>query len=174
MEDNKLAHFSLREYLWKRKFGYISNPQVIDIGWTIVNVYGTITIPLDMLLAAISTKNGNIRVPIEQTPHYCWIKSLVDGEDDPVSREKYLEYNRLFQAKDVFMPNDMEKRLDHMKAQVSLYRSDIEKIKSIAIITSAPKRKFRMLPYAAKIYDGVHRACIMRAFGYKSIQCLVK
>lgn len=174
MKNKNKLYFSLREYLWKRKFDYMPDPQTVDMRWKTVCVHGTITVAIDMLLAAICTENGNIRVPVKQTQHYRWIKSLIDGVNDPVSRGEYIQYNKTFQSGDVNVPENVELWLDHMTAQVLQYKTNPDELKSIAIVTGAPKRKLYVGPYTAKIYDGVHRACIMRAFGYKTIRCLVK
>ena len=167
-------HFSLREHLWKRKFGYKPKPNTVDIGWTMVDTHGVITVPIKMLRPSICTENGNVRVPLEKTPHYQWIKDLVDGNDDAVSKKKYRRYLEAFCSNDPCFPWNAEEKLDNMKKTVSLYKSDPERCRAVTIITSAPKRKFRVCPYTVKIYDGVHRASIAMALGNESILCLVK
>lgn len=166
--------FTLRDYLWKRKFSYISEPQTIDIGCTTVNTHGIITVPLKILLCGICTKNGNIRVPLEQTPHYQWIKDLVDGNDDSFSKENYREYLETFFSRDINFPWSTDEKLNNVMKMVSFYKSDAQRSQSITIITDAPKWKFYICSYVIKIYDGVHRAAIAMALGHKYIRCMVK
>ena len=172
--NNKSRYFSLKEYLWKKKFDYKPDPKTIDIIWTRVNTHGIITAPVKILLPAIYTKNGNIRVPLEQTPHYLWIKDLVDGNDDSFSKENYRKYLEAFCSHDIHFPWSTEEKINNVIKMVSLYKSDAQKSQAITIITGAPKWKFYICSYVVKIYDGVHRAAIAMASGHKFIRCRVK
>jgi hypothetical protein len=174
MKKNKMKLFTLRDYLWKKKFGYIFEPQTIDIGWTTVNTHGIITVPPKILSCGICTKNGNIRVPLEQTLHYQWIKDLVDGNDDSFSKENYRKYLEGFCSHDMCFPWTTDEKLNNVMKMVSLYKSDAQKSQPITIITGAPKWKFYICSYVIKIYDGVHRAAIAMALGHRSIRCMVK
>ena len=171
---SKSKHLCLRGYLWKRRFGYKPEPKSIDLRWTTVITHGVITVPIKTLLPSMCTENGNVRVPIENTPHYQWIKDLVDGNDDAVSKENYRRYVEAFCSHDTYFPWSAEEKLNNVIKMVASYQSDPEKREAITIITAAPKRKFRVCPYAVKIYDGVHRAAIAMALGNKCIRCLVK
>ena len=170
----KPKRFALREHLWKRKFGYKPEPNTVDVGWTTVKTHGVIAVPVDILLPSVCTKNGNIRVPLRQTAHYHWIRDIVDENDDSASREEYKKYIEEFHLEHIYPQKSLEQRLNHVVEMVSSYKSDAEKSRSITIITGAPTRKFRVCPYAVKIYDGVHRAAIAMALGNTFIRCLVK
>ena len=173
-QSYKIKWFSLREYLWKRKFGYTPKFETTDIKWTVVNTHGLITVPLEMLRPSIHTERGNIRVPVEQTPHYAWIKDLVDGKDDTLSRAKYRSYIENYHSDAIDVAKSIELHLANVVKLVDEYKSTPHRSNSITIITSAPKRKWNICQYNVKIYDGVHRAAIAMALGHKAIRCMIK
>ena len=170
----KIKLFSLRELLWKRKFGYTPKHDTTDIRWAIVNTHGIINVPLKLLLPAIQTQKGNIRIKIEQTPHYAWIKDLVDGKDDTLSSKRYRLYIEPYHLDATDVEKSIRLHLESVVKLVHYYQSNPDKARSIAIITSAPKRKWHVFQYKVKIYDGVHRAAIAMALGHKTIQCMIK
>jgi len=136
----------------------------VDIRWAIVNTHGFIRVPLGMLRAPIPTPEGELLMPIEATPHYPWIKSLVAGRDDVHLRDKYREHWAAYHHRD-----DTQARLEQVEALVESFKTRADHDSLITIVTHAPTR-YQGSDYIV-IYDGVHRSAIATALGHEFVRC---
>lgn len=161
--------FSLKEYLWMKKFKFRPCCHIEDIGWTTVTIRGIITAPINCLRASIVTQHGNERRRIENTPHYKWIKSLVSGVCDDQARQQYHEYLQTF-----FPEIDSSAMAKNVIMLVESICSSNYPNGTITIITKKPKRKFGFGPYYLRIFDGVHRSSCAKALGHTHVNCMIK
>lgn len=152
------------DLFWRQKFGYESDPQTINVRWAIVYTHGVINVPLNILRAPIVTPTGIQLMPIEDTPHYPWIKSLVEGSEDVYLRDKYRSYLEAY-----YPEEDTTAGLDQVVALVSTFQSGANRDSLITIVTHTPTR-YQGSDYIV-IYDGVHRSAIAKALGHESIKC---
>jgi glycosyltransferase involved in cell wall biosynthesis len=154
----------LRDFVWRYRYGYTPDPLMVDVRWSSVRTHGFIKVPLNVLRSPIHTSAGIRLRPIEETPHYEWIRSLVAGHDDPSSRQAYRQYLETY-----YPEEDMAAGLDHVRATVSSFLSEILVDGSVEIVTYAPTY-YRGDHYIV-IYDGVHRSAIAKALGHEIIRC---
>lgn len=157
--------FSLHDLFWRRKFGYKRDSETIDVGYGTVFTHGVIQVPLNVLRAPIHTPTGIRLMPIEETPHYQWIKALIEGNDDAYSRSKYREYVETF-----FPEEDTDAQLAKIVSLVSSFQSQSNGDSLITIVTHPPTRNRGSDSYVV-IYDGVHQSAIAKALGHTFIQC---
>lgn len=161
--------FFLYRFLWARNFHYKHNPKLIDVGWNRVQTYGTFRCPIKFLRASIATENGKVLMRIEETPHYRYIKGLVGGNIDSLAREIYRQYIKAF-SPGIIPENGLEKTAKLVKSIIC----DPDFSSKVSITTYPPKRIKGTSTYEVKIYDGVRRACIAEAMGYRNIQCRIR
>jgi glycosyltransferase involved in cell wall biosynthesis len=149
--------------LWRQKLDYKRESQPVDVRWATVVTHGIIHVPLDSVWAPILTPAGKEYMPIEDTPHYAWIKSLIDGNENLELRSKYRNY-----LKSYYPEEDVEECLEHV---VDLVSSFIRESRDSLITIVANMPVFYKGAYFIVIYDGVHRSAIAKAFGHEFIQC---
>ena len=156
-------------FLLARDFHYEHNPKLIDVGWKKVQSYGAFRCPIRFLRASIGTNKGKTLVKIEQTPHYRYVQGLVGGNIDSSTREVLSHYIKTFLPESI--PEEvLEKTANLVKSMVQ----DPDFASKVSIVTYPPKRIRGTSAYEVRIYDGVHRACIANAMGYKYIRCRMK
>jgi hypothetical protein len=102
-------------------------------------------------------------MPVEETPHYKWIKSLVLGNDDLHARDNYRDYLETY-----YPGEDASAGLEQVVSLVSLFKSKAGS-NLINIVTHPPM--YYQGADCIVIYDGVHRSAIATALGQESIQC---
>ncbi len=160
---------TLREYCspaWKKKFNYKREPKILDVGWGKVNTIGSIIIPIDALYARIWIIDSLKIKPLEKTPHYRWIKDILEHKDDSLSRAAYYEYSKTF-----FPEEDPDLQLVNIKKMALAFKEQND-IHTAPIMTFPP---FRMEDgsYHVVLCDGVHRSCIAKILGKKFITCRI-
>lgn len=155
----KKNFLTLNSLKWRKKFNYKKVYKEINIGSKKINTIGIVTIPVDILRARIFTPTGLKIKMIEETPHYLWIKNIIKNEDDLYSRNKYREY-----LKNFFPEEDEENQLSKIKTMALSFTPPFN-------ISIYPLVLWGYGSYYAIICDGVHRAAIARALGYKFIEC---
>jgi hypothetical protein len=161
--------FFLYRLLWGRNFHYKHDPKLIDVGWNKVQTYGTFCCPIRFLRAQIATKKGKILMKIEQTPHYGYIKSLVEDNVDSSAQEAYRQHIETFSPKSI-----PERELEKTAKLVKSIVCDPDFVSKDSIVTYPPKKIKGTAAHEVRIYDGVHRASIAKAMGYKYIQCRIR
>lgn len=161
--------FLLYRFLWRKKFAYNHDPKVIDAGWNMVQTYGTFQCPIKLLWAAIATKTGKRLVPIEQTPHYKYVRSLIKGDGDNAGRETYRQYMETF-----YGHRDSDSELHRIAKLVTSIECESDFDSLITIVTYPPKLQRASGVYKVRIYDGIHRVAIAKVRGYESIQCRLR
>ncbi len=154
----------LYDLFWHQKFGYKHDPMTIDTRWSLVNTDGVIRVPLNLVRAPIHTIEGIRFVPVEETPHCKWIRSLVMGSDDACLRDKYREYLEAY-----YPEEDTAAGLDHVVALVSSFQSGANRDSLITIVTHPPTL-YKGSDYIV-VYDGVHRSAIAKALGHEFVRC---
>jgi len=87
---------SLKDHFWMKAFGYRPMAHTEDIGWTVVHTHGIIKAPIHSLRASIQTAHGRERRTIAHTPHFAWIRHLVQGTDNHEARQGYIDYIETF------------------------------------------------------------------------------
>jgi glycosyltransferase involved in cell wall biosynthesis len=160
-----MDNFSLHDLFWRRQFGYRRDPKVFDAEWGTVQTSGVIKVSIDFLRAPIYTPTGLRLMLIEDTPHYHWLRCLIDGNDDTRSREKYREY-----IEDFFPEADTDAQLAKIMRLATSFRSDSNSDSLVTIATFPPTRG-QGSELNVVIYDGVHRSAIAKALGHRFIQC---
>lgn len=160
-----ISSFSVRDMFWRRQFSYKHDPQTVDVGWGTIRTSGVIQVPLHVLRAPIVTPMGTRLMAVEETPHYHWIKALIEGDDDAYSRDKYREYLETF-----YPEVDLDEGLADVVSLVSSLQTQSNSDSLITVVTHPPTRNRGSDPYVV-IYDGVHRSAIAKALGHKFIQC---
>ena len=153
----------LYDLFWRIKFGYERNPMTIDVRWGIVDTSGVIQVPLIIIRASIATPTGNRLFKIEETPHYLWIKALIEGHDDRYARAKYREYT------ETYWPEESAE--DALATVVNLVESFRAHHDTPITIVTLPPALIGDSDIYVQIYDGVHRAAIAKALGHQFIQC---
>ena len=106
---------------------------------------------------------------IADTPHFAWIRCLVQGTDNQEARQGYIDYLETF-----FPEVNPATVLAGLREKVKFVLTKANEDGSITIITSKPKRRAHIGPYILKIYDGVHRSAIALALGHQYVQCRIK
>jgi glycosyltransferase involved in cell wall biosynthesis len=155
----------LQDLSWKRKFGYRREHMIVDVRWSEVHTIGIIQVPLSVLRASIITSTGvHQLVTIEETPHYGWIRSLVEGREDVGMRDKYREYVDTYYSEE-----DNVLGMQQVAALVSSFKSRENKESLITIVTYPPTC-YKGSEYIV-LYDGTHRSAIALALGHEFIQC---
>jgi hypothetical protein len=153
---------------WKTEFNYTKEPKVIDVGWGDVRTTGFITIPIDILYARIHTSQGLKIQPLEETPHYGWIRDILAGTDDSISRARYYEYSKVF-----FPEEDPDAQLAAIKKMALAFREQKD-IHTAPIVTFLPCLMTDS-SYRVVLYDGTHRSIIAKLLGQTTLTChLVK
>ena len=161
--------FFLYRILWARNFHYKHNPKLIDVGWNKVQTYGTFRCPIGFLRASIATEKGRTLMKIEHTPQYHYVRDIVRGNTDSSTREVYRQYMKTFSPGGI-----LERRLEKTARLVKAILCDPDFGSKVSIVTYPPKRIKGTSTYEVRIYDGVRRACIANAVGYRHIQCRIK
>ena len=157
-----------RENIWKEKLGFTPEERIIDTGWNKAHTFGYITVPANMIYGRIRTKNGLKIIPLENTPHYKWIKNIINNEDAAVPGKEYYEYSKIF-----FPDEDPDKQMQNIKKMAISFR-DNGGIEKAAIIIHLPSR-MNDGSYRLVLYDGTHRAAIAKILGHEYLKChLVK
>lgn len=159
-----ISRFSFYDISWRRKYSYKVDPKSIDVRWSNVDTCGIIKIPINILLAPIVTPSGNRLFTIEETPHYPWIKSLVEGNEMMHLREKYREYLATY-----YPEEDTVAGLEQVVALVSSFKSGESHPSLITIVAHLPVH-YKGSDYVV-IFDGVHRSAVAKAMGHEFIQC---
>jgi len=159
----------LYRLLWARNFHYKHNPKLIDVGWNRVQTYGTFRCPIRFLRASIATEKGNILMKIEQTPYYHYIRNIVTGDIASSTREVYRQYLKAFFPRIIW-----EEEVEKIERLVESIICDTDFGYNSDIVTYPPKRIKGTSTYEVRIYDGVRRACIANAMGYRHIQCRIR
>lgn len=149
--------------LWRQKLDYKPESRAIDVTWATVITHGIIRVSLESVRAPIITPAGKEFMPIEDTPHYLWIRSLVGENEDLEMRSKYRNYLESYHPEE-----DAEVGLAHV---VDLVKSFAKENRDSLITIVANTPVFYKGTYFIVIYDGVHRSAIAKAFGHKFIQC---
>lgn len=155
---------TMRDRAWKKKFGYQPAPAVADLGYGTIGTHGAIRIPLDMLRSPIMSPTGFKVVAVGETPHYRWIRDLVAGGDDSVSRKGYRQYLELYHLED-----DIEASLAKVVDLVASIRAESAGGRELTVVTHPPSHFRDQL--CAIIFDGNHRASIAKALGHRHINC---
>lgn len=158
----KRQSWKFNNFFWRRKFYYKKDPKIVDTGWSKSHTSGNIQVPLDILRANIWETSGLRSMIISETPHYQWIKDLVNKEDDTSSYQQYRRYIEIY-----FPELEAEMQLNKVRELVRSFQSQ-EKPITISIVTNMP---MKMGDYFVEIVDGVHRTAIAKAFGHESIIC---
>jgi len=171
--DRKSPFPPIRRRWLERKFEYRSDPGEVDVRWATLKTRGTAVLPIAVLRPALRTPDGNVRVRIEEMPHYSWIRDSVRGNDDARSRHAYLEYVRRWIEEDVGSPYSPEARLAHFERLVRDFLTGNRPVSSLFVVSAPPKRRHRVGAVIAKLYDGVHRAALARALGEETIRSLI-
>ncbi len=153
-----------KDFLWRIKFGYKQDLINIDVRWATVFTHGIIKVPLNILRAPIVTSDGTQLMPIEDTPHYPWIKSIVEGCENLHLRDRYSSY-----LENYFPDDDKLVGLAQVIALVSSFKAAVNYHSIITIVTQIPVRY--QGSFYIVIYDGVHRAAIAKALGHEFIKC---
>jgi len=164
-----LKSFFLYRFLWAKQFHYKHDPKLIDVGWSKVQTYGTFRCPIRFLRASIATEKGKLSMKIEQTPEYHYVRDIVRGNIDVSTRGAYRHYIETF-----FPGGISERRLEKTAQLVKAILCDPDFGSKVSIVTYPPKRIKETSTYEVRIYDGVRRACIANAMGYRYIQCRMK
>jgi len=142
---------------------------LIDVGWNKVQTYGIFRCPIRFLRASIATKKGKKFMKIEQTPYYHYIRNIVTGDIASSTREVYHQYLKTF-----FPGIIWEEEVEKTEKLVQSIICDPDCSYNVSITTYPPKRIKGTYTYEVRIYDGVRRACIAKAMGYRYIQCRVR
>jgi len=130
-----------------------------------MQTYGTFRCPIRFLKASIATKNGRVLMRIEEAPHYRYIKGFVEGNIDSSAREIYRQCIKPF-SPGIIPENGLEKTAKLVESTIC----DPDSGSKVSIVTYPPKRIKGTSTYEVKIYDGVRRAYIANAMGYRYIQ----
>lgn len=155
--------------LWRGKFDYRRDPKIIDVRWKTVYTKGMIRVPINILRAKITTREGKIAIPIEETPHYQWFKYFIEDNKNIYSDNKYREFIENFHPK-----VNVEEQLAYIQELARSIQSQPNSSSLITIVTYPPKINLRSGSYEVRIYDGVHRAAIAKVLGHRFIQCRIK
>lgn len=158
-----------RKLRWQRVFNFRPEPKAIDARWTTVQTNGIITIPIDILQASICTPAGNQRRRLQDTPHFPYIESAIKGTERSHHRVNYRNYVESF-----FPDTDINAILEGVEDLASSWAGREGDGSRFTVVIYPPKRKYGFCPYRAKIFDGVHRACIAKILGHKVIDGRVK
>ncbi len=161
--------FLLYRFLWAKNFHYKHDTKLIDTGWSKVQTYGTFRCPIKFLRASIVTKKGKVLMRIEQTPPYSYIRGLIEDNVDSSTLKAYHQYIETFFPKSI-----PEMELEKTAKLVESIMCNPDSGSKVSIVTYPPKRIKGTSTYEVKIYDGVRRACIVNAMGYRYIQCRMR
>jgi len=162
---SKYYYLAFNYFSGKYPWNYKQDIRKTDVRWGIVDTLGTIDVPLEQIVAPICTSHGNQIMQIANTPHYRWIKNLVEGNSDVVSKMEYYQYNKTF-----FPEDNAEEQSDSIMRLVAEFQKKQDF--TIEIVICPPKKLFHFPPPFV-IFDGVHRAAIAKAFGHKTIRCRI-
>jgi len=149
-------------FSWPKEFNFKPEKVIVDVRWGKVDTYGIIRVPLNQIYAPLVTPTGNRLFKIEETPHYQWIKALVDGRNDRFVRAKYKEYIQ------TYFPEGNLAEMEDVPELVKSFQS--KRDTPITIITLPPALNENADIHVV-VYDGVHRSAIAKAFGHKLIEC---
>ncbi|ABQ25875.1 hypothetical protein [Geotalea uraniireducens] len=157
-------------YIWPGCFifDYKKAARVIDVPrCDYAHIKATGTIPLELLRVRLRTPDGIKLRKIEETPHYVWIKSIVDGNEKEAHSQGYRDYIKIYE------PNmDIEKRLNELRTLVAEISSSLDKfVSETGIIIYVPEITYRG-DIVFFIHDGNHRAAIAKAHGLERIAVL--
>ena len=156
---------NLSDSPWKKRFKYQYYKQTIDINNSPININGLIEVPVNRLRARIWTPAGLRSMPIKNTPHYKWIKDLIDGIKNDASYTIYKNYIQTF-----FPEIDCAIAKKNITNLVKSFSPRRNIKKSITIATFPPSRKPGSL-YSIIIFDGIHRSAIAEALGDETVNC---
>jgi len=164
---NWLILNSPRGFVWRKKFGYVKEPKVVDILWTKVDTIGFIRVPIDILCAGILTQTGLQMKRLEETPHYQWIKDLIEDRNDSESRAKYHDYIKTF-----FPDNNTDYELSKIQKMTLSFKNEHRKdFDDVDIVVYLPKYDTRKKDYSIAINDGIHRVSIAKILDHRIIKC---
>jgi|SRR3989344_1825742 len=156
--------YTIDSFIWRHKYNFINQPKTVDIVWAKVNTIGTITVSLEIMRALLHTNKGLRIMALENTPHYKWIKDIISGKDDFISRSLYYDY-----IKNFFPNENTESQLKKIKKMALSYKNQSEE--SVYEIVSFPPARNENFNYRVIIFDGNHRVAIAKALGHKSLKC---
>jgi len=154
--------------LWKILFNYQKKAMLIDIGWNTVKTSAIICVPIEFIRAGIETKEGIKSLRLEETPHYKYIKSIIDNTNIESEYLDYEYYMKTYQ-KGRNTEDDKNKLYEIANDISCKFKSGIN---DCFIITNIPNISLRQ-GLIVELYDGVHRAVIAKACGIKIINCLL-
>lgn len=156
---------SIPDIPWKKQFSYRSDRQSMIYNKKPIFIYGSIEVPINTLNANIRTLKGLKLMHIKNTPHYQWKKYLVKNNGNTSSYNAYRDYIQLF-----FPKFDLDHQKKYVVDLVKSFQIGTNSTKPIIIITYPPFRNNDSF-YSICIFDGLHRAAIVKALGRKTVNC---
>ena len=129
--------------------------KIINTGWSKAICYFKVELPIQNIYAYIKTFNGNITMPISETPHFQYISTSR-------GKEVYYQYK-----KDHF---NLEKNYVENK-----FDSLISSMNKIGLNNQILISKDMTLPYEkrANILDGVHRSAVLLSKNHNTVECFI-
>ena len=163
--DHRLRRAQEKEdRAWKAEFSFTPEHAVVDLGFGTIGTIGTIRVPLELLRSPILSHAGWRVVALEETPHFRWIRDLIDRRDDADSKDAYQRYLRLFHPDE-----DIDGTLLKIAELAETIRSEVKDGETLTIVSHPPSDYQGQ--FCVVIYDGNHRACIAKALGHSHITC---
>ena len=129
--------------------------KIINTGWSEAICYFKVELPIQNIYAYIKTFDGNITMPISETPHFQYI-STNHG------KEVYFKYK-----KDHFNleKNHVEKKFDNLISSINEKGLNNEILIAKDMILPNKKR--------ANILDGVHRSAVLLSINQNIVECYI-
>jgi hypothetical protein len=149
---------------WQRRYRFKSGYQHLDIGWNEIVVSGKIIVPIDQIRARIRTEEGIILSPIEDTPHFKWIYSLIMDNKNVEGKEEYIQYLEKYEPNWI-----VDERLKKVVSMIGWVKSKGDCDQADCDVVLVQPRFVLGRKTHFEIYDGVHRTSIMRALCYSKI-----
>jgi hypothetical protein len=152
----------LADRRWMKDMAFKPERATVDLGFTTADTFGEIAAPVELLRSPIMTPVGVKVVRLDETPHYLWIKRLIDRTNDEEARDAYRTYLELYHPDD-----DVEGTILKISDLAERIREESAKGQLVSIVTHPPAQ-YRG-EFCAVIYDGNHRASIAKALGHTHV-----
>jgi hypothetical protein len=143
------------------KFDFCKLDKVVDIGYRKLKVQARVIIPVEILNAVVFDTTGQEQyVPLIFTPHYRYIRSKIKNKHDQKIKDEYVSY-----MKNVYNLNEKKSisKVDRLLNHYYKFKNFNE------IVVLPPQKSISNGQIFFSIYDGIHRASILKSSGIKNI-----
>lgn len=159
-------NFLIVGFYLKLNYNFTFENKRLQTGYGKVFTKGKIKVPIKELVANIWTESGCRATTIENTPHYRWIKDLLEVNESQKTQDNYHKYLSLY-----YPEENASQGLKKVKKFISSYQGSKNKEEFLTIVISLPGIQNIFTSPNFQIIDGVHRAALACALGKKEIYC---